>query len=353
MRQKGCQNAGTIHSMIYHAKDKSRVLIKELEAGLAELLHELRMELAADTPEDQQRHIDTSPQVAEIRRKLRQERDNLARPVFTLNHDSEVRNAELVVIDECSMVDEQMGEDLLSFDTKVLVIGDPAQLPPVMGAGFFTERHEPNVMLTEVHRQAADNPIIAMATQTRQRERLDLGSYGDSRVTEADGIGSELALEVDQILVGRNRTRHAYNDRSRQLRGMTEPLPVDGDRLVCLRNNHDKGLLNGAIWMVDDIGEAGEDRVYMTVHPEDGGPSIDVEAHSQYFLGQEDRLGWWERKDAEEFDYGYCLTVHKSQGSQWEDVLLFDESFCFRDDRWRWLYTAITRASERVTVVRT
>ncbi|HEY2136868.1 MAG TPA: ATP-binding domain-containing protein, partial [Xanthobacteraceae bacterium] len=53
----------------------------------------------------------------------------------------------------------------------------------------------------------------------------------------------------------------------------------------------------------------------------------------------------------DEFDFGYVLTVHKAQGSQWDDVVLFDESFAFTDSRDRWLYTGITRAAKRLTVV--
>ena len=98
------------------------------------------------------------------------ERKRLAQPAFTLNQFSPVKDAGLVVIDECSMVDDRMGQDLLSFGTKVLVLGDPAQLPPVRGSGFFTDTETPDVMLTEIHRQAKDNPIIAMATKVRNKE---------------------------------------------------------------------------------------------------------------------------------------------------------------------------------------
>jgi len=111
--------------------------------------------------------------------------------------------------------------------------------------------------------------------------------------------------------------------------------------------------LNGAIWYVEDVGRLNEDRIVMRVRPEDGGDAVDLEAHTHYFLGKEDKLAWWDRREAEEFDYGYALTVHKSQGSQWDNIVLFDESYVFRQDRWRWLYTAITRAAEKITVVRT
>jgi exodeoxyribonuclease-5 len=58
------------------------------------------------------------------------------------------------------------------------------------------------------------------------------------------------------------------------------------------------------------------------------------------------------QKGVEEFDYAYALTVHKAQGSQWDDVLLFDQSHVFRKNRYRWFYTAITRAAKTITIVR-
>jgi exodeoxyribonuclease V len=317
-----------------------------LELDLQTLLGEL-------TPEEREGHA----KVLLLRKQIEEERTSLARPMFTLNMDSRVKDAKLVVIDECSMVDGRMGEDLLSFKTKVLVLGDPAQLPPVGGAGFFTEGITPDVMLTDIHRQARDNPIIAMATKVRNQEQLELGSYGNSEVIERAQVNEKDARNADQILVGRNNTRHASNKRMRSMLARSEDLPEHGDKLVCLRNNNDMGLLNGAIWYVKDNGPVNDDKMYLELLPErDGEPDheaipLECEAHTHYFTGNGEKLAWYEKKDAQEFDYGYALTVHKSQGSQWNNVLLFDESYVFRADRWRWLYTGITRAAERVTLV--
>lgn len=351
LRQKGCAGATTVHSHIYNSKDKGRARLKELEAELAEVLMELGVELQNDTPERRQYYIDSNVAVKNLREKIEAEKNALAQPMFTLNPESAVADAALTVIDEVSMVDGRMGQDLLSFGTKVLVLGDPAQLPPVHGTGFFTEQ-EPDFMLDEIHRQARDNPIIAMATDVRNEKSLKLGTYGESRVIEQAHLSPEEAMEADQILVGRNKTRYATNRRVRSLLGHEELLPIHDDRIVCLRNNHDLGLLNGAIWHVDDVGQSDEELIYMTIRSDDGGTPIEVEAHTHYFLGNEDKLGWWERKNAEEFDYGYALTGHKAQGSQWPYVMAFDESWCFRKDRWKWLYTVLTRAAERITVVR-
>lgn len=355
MRQKGFVGASTIHSLIYHSKDKSRALLKDLEAELSEVLYELNSELGQEdrgNPEVIEKYVDNDKTVVTLREKIEEERNSQSQPMFTLNTESVVKEADLVVVDEISMVDDRMGMDLLSFGTKVLVLGDPAQLPPIGGAGFFTENCTPDIMLDEIHRQAADNPIIAMATKIRNKEALAVGDYGDSMVAEKCHINETHALAADQILVGRNKTRSATNCRMRSLLGKSSNgrLPEAGDKLVCLHNNHDKGLMNGAIWMVDDIGQISENRVYMTILPEGGGYAQEVDAHAAIFRGEE--LHWTEKRDAEQFDYGYALTVHKSQGSQWDNVLLFDESHCFRKDKWRWLYTGLTRAAKRVILVR-
>ena len=311
MRNKGCANARTLHSLIYRPRGEK----PEKETG------ELQ-------------------------------------PTFGLNRMSPVAKAKLVIIDECSMVDEKLGRDLLSFATPVLVLGDPGQLPPVKsgegGGGFFTE-HEPDVMLTEVHRQAMDNPIIALAQTVREGGRPDYGAYSGSRVIERDAVDAEMVLAADQVLVGMNRTRQNYNRRIRALKGFGDPLPAAGDKLVCLRNSSEKGLLNGGLWRVSSVGTRAGPAINMLVKSEEegpGGPSAKIRVLKAMFEEGPEAVAWDRRRRTDEFDYGYALTVHKAQGSQWDNVVLFDESFAFRETRDRWLYTAITRAAETITIVR-
>ncbi len=271
-----------------------------------------------------------------------------------LNADSEAGKVALIVIDECSMVDEEIGRDLLSFGKPVLVLGDPAQLPPIAGGGFFTSA-EPDVMLTEVHRQAAENPIIRMSDDGARRRHAGGGSYGGSRVVGRDDIDHEDVLAADQVLVGRNATRRSYNGRIRELLERTGPVPVAGDTLVCLRNNRKRGLLNGSLWHVDKARKPRKGLLRYTLTPEEeeaGKARTVVSINPAFFDGTADALSWPERKRSDEFDFGYVLTVHKAQGSQWDDIVLFDESFAFREHRARWLYTGITRAATRITVVR-
>ncbi|HUH75895.1 MAG TPA: ATP-dependent RecD-like DNA helicase, partial [Devosia sp.] len=236
------------------------------------------------------------------------------------------------------------------FGTKVLVLGDPFQLPPVQGAGFFTAE-EPDIMLTEIHRQAADNPIIHLSMQVREGGFLERGTYGESVVVGRDQVDRNAVLEADQVLVGRNKTRLQYNDRLRELRGLPFHEPVEGDRMVCLRNNPRKRLLNGQIWIVTEVTRRANGKYSLMLGADEGKGEAKVLTHKAFFSGEEDAMSWPERRQFDEFTFGYCLTVHKAQGSQWDNVYLFDESFVFREERARWLYTGITRAAEKITVV--
>lgn len=348
LQEKGCHGAATIHSLIYHSRDKGKAHLRDMEKQLQTLMSELSAEGNSDD------EIAAHKRVVDLRKLIKEEQEALKEPFFVLNSESDVRQADLVVIDECSMVDGKMGEDLLSFGKKVLVLGDPAQLPPVKGAGYFTEGVKPDVMLDEIHRQAEESPIIRMATEIRNERGLDLGDYGDGCRVVAEGtIKAGEAKEFGQILVGKNATRMSTNRRMRDLLGRSGPLPEPGDKIVCRRNDNDMGLLNGVLYEVVAVHGHMDAKVNMDVRPIGEAFSTDVMAHEQSFLTNKEDIPFYELRDAQVFEYGYVVTVHVAQGSQWDSVLLFDESYCFRKDRWRWLYTGITRAAKKVTVVRT
>src|SRR5262245_8337022 len=274
MRGKGCRGASTIHSLIYRARESGEEV-----------------------------------------------------PSFDLWDEAPASKAQLIIIDECSMVDSELGRDLLSFGVPVLVLGDPAQLPPVQGGGFFTEG-EPDAMLTEVHRQAENDPIVRLSMDIRAGRRIEPGTYGLTQVVRRAELDPQRVLDADQLLVGRNATRRAYNGRIRERRGLAEPLPVTGDKLVCLRNNRANRLFNGGLWEVNTSRLRRSTLTMQLVPDEDmGGEEVKVKVRQECFAGGLEELDWKVRKRFDEFDYGYVLTVHKAQGSQWDDVVLFDESF--------------------------
>jgi exodeoxyribonuclease-5 len=299
MRSKGCHSASTIHSLIYKARESGE-----------------------ETPS------------------------------FDLWHEAPASKAKLIIIDECSMVDAELARDLMSFDVPLLVLGDPAQLPPIQGGGFFTDA-KPDAMLTEVHRQAQDDPIVRLSMEIRAGNRLAAGEYGETQVVRRADLDPKRVLGADQVLVGRNATRRAYNARLRERHGFAEALPMAGDKLVCLRNNRRKGLFNGGLWLVKAKPKARRQIIRMHLDPDEGlgGRMVKVSVRPECFTGEIDQFEWPQRKPYDEFDFGYVLTVHKAQGSQWDDVVLFDESGAFPDNRDRWLYTGVTRAAKRLTVV--
>jgi exodeoxyribonuclease-5 len=113
--------------------------------------------------------------------------------------------------------------------------------------------------------------------------------------------------------------------------------------------------LNGGLWRVSSVGGSSGPAVSMLVKSEDEGPhgpSAKIRVLKAMFEEGPDAVPFDRRRKTDEFDYGYALTVHKAQGSQWDRLVLFDESFAFRETRARWLYTAITRAAEAITIVR-
>lgn len=313
MRAKGASNAKTIHSLIYRPRgEEEREDAVTGKTGMA--------------------------------------------PTFSLNRSSDIAKAKLVIVDECSMVDEELGRDLLSFGTPVLVLGDPGQLPPISGGGFFTDA-EPDFLLTEIHRQAAENPIIRLAMDVRSGSEIMHGDYGPAaKIISKSDVDTDQVLAADQVLLGINKTRRRYNQRLRQLKGFSAQYPQSGDKLVCLRNDPNKGLLNGSLWKVMTASkQTTKPGINLLVTPDDGDTdrgAAKIKLLKAVFDTPEDDIPWQLKKRFDDFDYGYALTVHKAQGSQWDNVVLFDESWAFRDMRDRWLYTAITRAAESIIIVK-
>lgn len=274
-------------------------------------------------------------------------------PEWILNvSESPLRQAALLIVDECSMLGADLGQDLVSFGKPILVLGDPFQLPPVKGSGFFDTEH-PDVMLSEIHRQARDNPIIQMSMLVREGNHLPIGKYGASQVRPREYMPEDLASRADQVICGRNATRWVLNKTVREVRGFTSPIPMLSEKLICLKNNKGEGLLNGSMWMVDEPPNKQKKTLNMSILSMDTeGLRMKARAHAELFLKEKPALQRHEEMDREtqHFTWGYAITAHKSQGSQWKNVLVFDESGVFREDAARWLYTAITRASENVIV---
>ncbi len=265
----------------------------------------------------------------------------------------------LVVVDEASMVDLVLKRDLESFGGKVLYVGDHGQLEPVGDdPGLMAD---PDVRLEQIHRQAAGSPIIQFAHHVREghlprdfdasnsgMDELDVpGTTSTRRLSILSRAPTSLLLEHDVVLCGFNRTRADVNRRMRGQLGFSGPEPLEGERVVCLRNHRDYGVFNGMQGTVKEVRRDG-DRLYLIVEDDTG-------TRSPEMLSDPDQFGSTSTlKDTPYhialWDWGYALTVHKSQGSEWPSVLVLEQvASSWSASRWR--YTAATRAAEHLTYV--
>jgi exodeoxyribonuclease-5 len=260
-----------------------------------------------------------------------------------LDPDSPVASADLVIADEVSMLGREMARDLLSFERKTLVLGDVGQLPAIFDSAYFKDR-EPDLHLSQIHRQAAGSPIVRLATRARRGVPLPVREFGESAVV-TDIADNELA-SFDQIITGTHRTRRKINRRVRGQLGYGGKYPQPDEKLVCLKNDRKLELRNGELWSVVEAVPDRRGFVDMTVRDEFG-RQVDVAAPLAGFNGS----GNGGDLPEQPFDFGYAITCHKAQGSEFDSVLVVDEADVFGADASRWLYTAITRAARRVTVV--
>jgi exodeoxyribonuclease-5 len=355
LRTKGCWNASTIHSLIYAPQEKVRKKLDELQA-------KLRRETAPGEREVLERAI-----AVEIER--------LHTPDFILREDTPLTSAPLLVLDEVSMVGTKIAADLLSFGVRLLVLGDPAQLPPVDGAGYFINAAA-DALLTEIHRSALDSPVTRLAQAVRQAPVGDR-NYGmrglDGDSGRAHAVTRDELAGFDQVLVGTNKTRWQAIHLLRAQHGLNDPLPTAGDRIIGLSNSVEADVFNGQQFTVIQRLEATHgDRVRLVVE-DDASTRRVLTCWTSGFenFDGEKRAKREGRGSVAAATFAQAITTHKSQGSQWDNVLVVDESYVFSRAEaqealaaghpdparaghiggQRWLYTAITRAAKRVVVI--
>jgi len=247
----------------------------------------------------------------------------------------------IVLLDECSMINERIARDIFATGAKIIACGDPGQLPPVEGEQFFRSPHH---TLQTIHRQALENPIIRQAHRVRSGERYE--SDGDTfRVMAPRSLSNEEKLEADVVLCWTNKTRHAINQHLRSLHGYSiMPHPQIGEPVMCMKNARDFGIFNGAVYTLAEPFMEGDTDISLYV---DGElivvPNVTFHGLKSALPSGVDPVTY--------FDFGYAMTVHKAQGSEWNNVILIDE-YRRQEQRKEWLYTAITRAANKITIIR-
>lgn len=268
--------------------------------------------------------------------------------------------ADLIVVDEASMIDRHIWEDLLSFGVPILAVGDHGQLPPINPGFNLMSRLD--ARLETIQRQAADNPIIQLSMMARNDGHIPVGNYGKG-AKKVDRYESACGSEVEEyiqshlgsllILTGFNWSRIKLNQEIRRYLGFESVEPENGDRVICLKNNWEKGIYNGMSGKIKNIKNIDE-RVYEAeINMENGSLFLGLLLKEQFNAPTNLTQKIQKRDEIALFDFGYALTVHKAQGSQAKDVLLFEErNKHMSDDDWRrWLYTGVTRAEETLMIV--
>lgn len=307
----------------------------------------------------------------------------------------------LLVVDEASMVGKKWLEELQSFNRPILAVGDHGQLPPVQDSAGLMD--DPDIRLEKIHRQAAGNPILALSARVRETGLLDRDLEDGKHLRflrGAEGSEAIIAMLHDEkiapldkgIICAYNRTRCMLNRRAREVLGLsTDPeYPQTGDVIICLKNLHSIGIMNGMRgialrdaeqdalqpWLITTDVDFKDEGVVMNgewLQQQHGGmcwpgflrerpfESVDqfniegarfVRHVDEDFKG--DRLKTMHMNDQGwPFDFGYAMTCHKAQGSQFKRVVVYIDRRTTPDDPdWRrWIYTAVTRASENLIII--
>lgn len=267
--------------------------------------------------------------------KMKDGKDKLE---FVLAHGHDIFGGTIALIDESSMVNQQIANDLLRIGVRMISSGDPGQLPPVQGEAFF---NTPHFTLRKIHRQALDSPIIRQAHSVR----LGKGYAPDGDAFQVkSNVTADDIMQADAILCWKNDTRMVLNASIRRKRGVKEQFPQPGEPVVCLKNAPDYSVYNGGVYKLLREFKEGDADIYVQVD------DTEVKIRDVTFEGIRNAVS--PGVDVvTRFTLGYALTVHKSQGSEWPNVILIDE-YTKTEDRWRWLYTGITRAAQKIIVRR-
>ena len=266
----------------------------------------------------------------------------------------------IVVVDECSMVPKELLDILFRHRLYVLCLGDPGQLPPIREEDDNKLLNAPHIFLDEIMRQDEDSEIIDLTMKIRNGEPLEHYVGTEVQILDKSELNTGMLQWADQIICATNATRVALNNQMRDLLGH-EGDPQDGDKVICLKNNweiysnNDNPLVNGTIGYLkhpfttglhlppfitssgtsqkiditigefvsdtdESYGELSMDKKLILT----GESALDWK--TQYKMGRHSRF---RSCIPQQFTYGYAITCHKSQGSEWDKVLIIEEKFPF------------------------
>jgi exodeoxyribonuclease-5 len=293
----------------------------------------------------------------------------------------------IVVVDEISMVPKSLIERLASYKVHVIGLGDPFQLPPINKNEDNHLLDNPHIFLDEIMRQEEDSEIIDLSMKIRNGEPIDYFKGKNIQIINKSELSTGMLQWADQILVATNDTRKAINAQMRELLGHSSPDPEDGDKVICYRNYWEdecgghSALVNGTIGTIKNSYKSfvvipgflnkanyGKPRQVDTLNctfvESDGEEYENMVMDKNMILTGEKTLDWKTEYAVSqnkankhllpyEFTYGYAITTHRAQGSEWDKIVIIEEKFPFsKEEHARWLYTACTRASEKLVLVK-
>jgi len=286
---------------------------------------------------------------------------------------------DLIFIDEASMVNKELWRDISEYDIPIIAVGDHGQLPPI-GDGFNLIE-KPMYTLTEIKRQALDNPIIQLSQDIRNGKEIPFGYYNDQNKgvfklswnnPECKKIFDNINFKDENLIIlcGMNKTRVMLNQMVRDKLTFNRPEPYPSERLVCLRNNYRNKIMNGQIgtllFLMYEKKNIYNITIQMDGFSEPHGSIIHnccfgKENYDEAFAELHEKSKFYKKVVKESgydqidlFDFGYCVSCHKAQGSEWKKVILFQERSYYWDNDFykRWLYTASTRAKEKLFIIK-
>lgn len=263
-----------------------------------------------------------------------------------------IKAVDTLICDEASMVNQYVFNDILSYSKPILFVGDHGQLEPIGENPNLMK--DPDVRLEKIHRQAESNPIIRLAAAWREGREQQVFAAIEKKGRWSDAEGKCVvtsrrdfdgyARSGMQLICGFNSTRHRLNNLVRQHRDFGGPTPQTGEKLICLQNNKQFGIFNGQQATVIEAWRPRDGRIDLELELDDG-----TLITAPCLVGQFGANSIKDHKDrgVALFDFAYCITAHKSQGSEWPGVVVLEEIMGSWNPR-RWRYTTTTRASEQL-----
>lgn len=276
----------------------------------------------------------------------------------------------VIVVDEVSMIPVDMWNLLLSHKVHVIALGDPFQLPPIDGESEILSH--PHVFLDEIVRQAQDSEIIRLTMDIRAGLPLTKCKGNEVSIVSKHQLNEAYYSGADQIIAAKNITRANINWKCRKIKFNPDvpDYPLKGEKIICLKNywdvasNQGDPLINGMIGYLNNVNYRNsilfeklfDKQMIADFCIEDNNQFRDMFMDYKLFTEGKQTINsenWQQYRDVPKpqlFDYGYCITCHKAQGSEWDKLLVFAE-YMKGTDFQRWLYTAATRAKKKLIIV--